>query len=292
MQRLSGEPPIRIDGAYLQGDSCWGSIFFEEQVRGQISKIESHGNTKGDGSRPHIFDGSAYGIDCPSVNIYREGDEKGSTGILSDAIGSRMRVNFIREPSSTNAGHGIDLRRSATISGRVTEQTGTSFDTSPSTGCLIRATAARYSIDVRSQLNTRNFNFEGGVDADPQADINIQSRNAATVGILNIQRLNSMALKAAKVSDDVSGTIRRNQDVKTVTVDASATGLQTVSINHNFIRAPLEREIQLTLSYNSGTSPTVVKPPYVVGANATSVEIQYEFSGGAAGSMSINMAIN
>lgn len=292
VQRITGEPAIRIDGDYIQGDSAWGCVYFDEQVRGQISKIETHANTKGDGSRPHIYDGSAYGIDCPSVNIYREGDEQGSTGLHSDSIGSRMRVNFIREGSSTNSGHGIDLRGSATISGRVTQQTGTSFDASPSTGCIVRATANRYSLDIRSQLNTRNFNFEGAADADPQADIKIQSRDAVSTGIVNIERLNSIALKSSRVSDDNAGTIRRNQDVKTVTVDASLTGLQTVSINHNFIRVPLEREIQLTLSYNSGTSPTVVKPPYVVGANATSVEIQYEFSGGAAGSMSINMAIN
>lgn len=292
IQRIVGEPAIRIDGDYIQGDSAWGCVYFDEQVRGQISKIETHGNTKGDGSRPHIYDGSAYGIDCPSVNIYREGDEKGSTGLYSDSIGSRMRVNFIREGSSTNSGHGIDLRGSATISGRVTQQTGTSFDTSPSTGCIVRATANRYSLDIRAQLNSRNFNFEGAADADPQADINIQSRDATSTGIINIERLNSIALKSASVSDDNSGTIRRNQDVKTVSVDASTTGLQTVSINHNFIRTPLEREIQLTLSYNSGTSPDVIRPPYVVGANATSVDIQYEFSGGAAGSMSINMAIN
>ncbi len=294
IDRLAGEPSVRIDANHMQGDSSWGNIEFGLNTRVQVNSIETHGIV-GDGVEPHIRDRAGFGVKCPDITCFRENNELGSTcyRLESTSIGSVLDINVVNDGGATNLGHGLDLRGfNFSVDHNISSQTGTSSDTSPSTGVIVRSSANRYALSGLAVLNTRNYNFEGGSNADLNTDINVRSRDAATAGFTGINRFSSIPFKQSKFTDEVAGVFKRNFDVQTVAVDASTITLQSVVIPHKFLRTPLESEIQLTLSYNTGSSPDVIKPPYVVGANATDVTVQYEFAGGAVGNMSINMSIN
>ena len=87
---------------------------------------------------------------------------------------------------------------------------------------------------------------------------------------------------------------RRNKALLSLAVDFSVTGLQKLSIPYGdfLVRDPLETEVRLEISYDTGTLPGVARLA-VININTVNKKIDFmvEFTGGAAGTGKINAFI-
>jgi hypothetical protein len=286
---------LRVDADYIQADSSFGNLYIGKKVLGQIDKIQTH-SIEGDGSEPHISWNSEAGITCPNVRIVSRGDEHGATGLHMGSTSTDNRINILiesRDSGLANIGHGIIMDGTYNfIEHSVGERDGTAFDTTPATGVIVRDNAAVYGLVGVAKFCNRNYDLQGAVNFDEVLqEVNIASARGIMDGIVNPKRFSDRLNQQVTMSDnDNTSVFKRNKTVATAVADSSLTTTQNFVIPHELLFTPNTEVFQTTISYNSGSFPTVVRPPYVTNVSATTVTVSVLFSGGNAGSTSINIS--
>jgi hypothetical protein len=302
VKRQSGDPAIRLRGNYLMGESSYGCVYIDANVRGNVNLIETHNNYRGPttggaysgsaGLNPHVSCNSDLGF-IAKIDCYRENDEQGSDGVYLSGTSLDIHSSVFAYASSF-AGGGKGLVNdcaSSKITARIAAKSGAG---TLDYGYEESSVAANNSVEIISSLCDVNVSFLGGTGSDSGSMYTIKTRSAGTTEINNIARLAQEPYLQANILTDDGTYKRRNKFIASVAVNFATTGLQTLSIPYgNFlVRDPLEDEIQLTVSYDTGTFAPIARLA-VSNIDTVSKEVDcfIECTGGATGTGKINLRI-
>lgn len=299
ISRKAGDPPVRLRANYLMGENSYGNIFIGVYVRYAIALLETHNNTRGPtvagpysgsaGLNPHFYCISELGGSVDVHDCWRDGDEKGSTGVVLEGVSNSVNSTiYAYSGTFTGGGVGFNNKASASrIKARIISKSG--VDTL-STGYIEDSASLNNVLDVFASSCTTNISLLGGVGADTGTIYKLYSKSAGTTGISNPNRLASVPYLQADIIDDTGGTKKRNKYQGSFVIDASLTTAQTCTFTHNLLRTPAEYEVMLTTSYDSGSIPTI-EWMSVIGCSSTTITAQIKLAAGGSGVMRVNARV-
>lgn len=303
ISRKAGDPVVRFRANYLMGENGYGNVFIGANVRYAISLLETHNNTRGPttggaysgdaGANPHFYNISTLGGSVSKLDIWRDGDENGSTGVLLKGLSHDINANiYAYSGTFTGGGDGFNNKASASnLKANIISKAG--VDTL-SIGYIEDSTALDNNLDVYASFCDVNISLLGAAGADTGSFYKLKAKSAGTTNISNLARLAGIPYSQAVIMTDDGVYKRRNKALLSLAVNFSVTGLQTLSIPYgNFlVRDPLETEVRLEVSYDTGTLPGVARLA-VINIDTVNKEIDFmvEFTGGAAGTGKINAFI-
>ncbi|HBY3954630.1 TPA: hypothetical protein MIT52_08335 [Klebsiella quasipneumoniae] len=303
ISRKAGDPVVRFRANYLMGENGYGNVFIGANVRYAISLLETHNNTRGPttggaysgdaGANPHFYNISTLGGSVSKLDIWRDGDENGSTGVLLKGLSHDINANiYAYSGTFTGGGDGFNNKASTSnLKAHIISKAG--VDTL-SIGYIEDSTALDNNLDVYASFCDVNISLLGAAGADTGSFYKLKAKSAGTTNISNLARLAGIPYSQAVIMTDDGVYKRRNKALLSLAVDFSVTGLQMLSIPYgNFlVRDPLETEVRLEVSYDAGTLPGVARLA-VINIDTVNKEIDFmvEFTGGAAGTGKINAFI-
>lgn len=302
VQRKAGDAPVRLRASYLMGENAYGGIYIGPDVRYQISLLETHTNRRGPSSagpyaaqagvNPHVEIDSTLGGGA-KIDIFREGDERACDGLYVSGFEHSIDVQvFALTVDFTGGGKGVVNNA---ISSRIKADIVSKEDTNRLTiGYEETSIAASNDLDIRTKFCNTNINFLGGAGSDTGTKYKLNSERAATSGINNLARLSSATYLSSEIHAYDGTSRRRNKWQSAVSVDFSVTGLQTLSIPYGaaLVRDPMENEVQLTVSYDTGTLPPIVKLAVInIDTVNKEIDVGFECTGGATGAGKINVRV-
>lgn len=301
VKRVVGNPAIRLRAKFLMGESSYGGIFLDANVRYQIAMLETHNNFRGPvvggpytasaGVNPHVEITSTLGGKVSNLDIYRDSQENGCTGLVTS--GTSIEVEGSIWAYATGfLGGGKGAVNSSVASSLKLNIVSKSGAATLSVGFEEASTTTNNILDIRASSCATNISLLGGVNADTGTTYKLHSRSASVTGISNVARLDSIPYLTASIFDDDGVTKRRNkfQGTGNTTIDASLTTTQTITFTHNLVRTPLESEVTTSVSYDSGTIPTI-EWMSVIGCNTTTITVQIKLAAGGSGVMRLNARV-
>lgn len=301
VKRQAGDPAVRLYGKYLMGENAYGGVFIDSNVKGKINFIETHNNSRGPttGGAYSASAGLNAHFDCQSdlgfvaeVVSERLNDEQGSTAW--DLSGINLDINGqIKAFDTSFAGGGIGVKNDCAASAIKALIASKSGAETLDKGFENASTETNNDLDISANSCDVNIDLLGGAGADTGTRYKMRTRSAGTTEINNLARLGQEPYLAADIITD-DGNKRRNKFIGSVAVDFSITGLQTLSIPYGnwLVRDPLEDEVRITLSYDTGTMPPVTKFAVSnIDTVSKEIDVFIEVTGGAAGTGKINAKV-
>lgn len=297
IERLPGKPAIRFRGEYVMGENSYGGVYIGQNVRYNISLLETHNNVRGPsvggpysaqaGANPHVKIDSTLGGNA-KIDVWRDGQENGSAGVVLNGSTHNIQAD-VYGYSGNYLGGGKGVVDNSFASKVVANVFGKSTN-SISIGFEHTSTAAQSDLDVTVNACNTNVSLLGGAGADNGTRYRIKSRNANTTGISGITRPASIPYLQGDFMDESGGVIKRNKFVGEQTIDFGLTTIQAVTFTHNLLRQPLESEVVLGLTYDSGIVPTVDWMA-VISTSATTITAQVKFAAGGSGAGKISCRV-
>lgn len=279
-----GTTVTRVKATYLMAETTFGGVQINDNVRLQCALLDVHDNDGGDGSNPFLQNNSTEPVTISNVEMRRGGDDNGSTFIESN--GNRLRITDGNLMGQGNPGHGVvDSGANNSIKCEANSCVGTAYDATDSVGHWVKAAASRHTADVFTVGCTIGQKYGTGAGI---AHYQGTDRGSATP----FDNFNAAgtALRNAIDLFDSSNNLRNHTKVSIQDIDASVTGFQTFSVNHNLLWQPTRYEVQATLVYESGTSPGIARA-MVTNVSATQITFGVECTGGAAGEIGVNLTV-
>lgn len=271
---------VRLRFQYLMGESNYGNIYFGDRVRYSGNLLESHANIWGDGANEHILIESTQGGAISNIDIYRDSNEHGSTGIKVDGSPLAATIKFNFSGSWDLTGHGCDIQgfgheiHIVSLSGGA----GLAKDGTESTGIIFRDIFDNSVVSASIRAYNHGVRFEGSV-SNSQLRLNV--RDSVAVGfngyafLQEYTRLDSSLIEQNTAS---SGLTKRSKFKGQVEVDNTLSTQQIVSIAHNLIGTPLKRDVQLTSYFNTGSLP-VIQRLWTNDVDATTIDVGFKGDG-------------
>ncbi|WP_223518272.1 hypothetical protein [Pseudomonas sp. BF-R-21] len=286
-----GKPAVRFGAESVMSENCFGNYYFGSQVRYQIGVMESHNNTGGDGTRPHIDMASALGGTAPNVKIKKEAgylSEYASDCVRLTGVKHKMKI-FIDTTTGQTAGRGVlcssplsDIEVHASAMAGVPQSGG-----SLSYVAEVTSTFTGSKLKVVAQLCDGGINFSSSPSGDYGSDFELVSDRCTTplAGVSALQRRQTGKLSVTH--QPVSGVPQRNAQVAITSVNLTSTLLQTLAIGHGLVAAPLIHNCQLYLTPTAGSVMPDLLQLYVTTVDATSATVQVKFGAGGTGTASL-----
>lgn len=299
VQRQVGNPAIRLRANFLMGESSYGGVFIDANVRYQIALLETHNNFRGPtvggpypasaGINPHVNITSSLGGKISNLDIYRDATENGCTGLAVSGVSHDITGN-VWAFATGFLGGGKGVVNSAVASKLSLNVSSKSGASTLSVGFEEASTSTNNILDISVNSCATNISLLGSVDADNGTSYKLRSRSASVTGISNPGRMSSIPYLMSEIYDDDGVTKRRNKFQGSVAIDASLSTVQTAVFTHNLIRTPLEFEVTPSVSYDSGTIPTI-EWMSVIGCNTTTITVQIKLAAGGSGVMRVNARV-
>lgn len=298
VDRKAGDPPVRLRAKYLMGESSFGGIYFGENVRYQVGIFETHNNVGGPsttglysasaGKNPHAKIKSNFGGKVSNLDIWRDGDEKGSTGLDLSGVSNWVEGNvFAYSANFSGGGKGaINSSGSSTVKVKVysgtTNRLGVGYEES--------ADARANDLDIYASNCEVNISLLGANYSENGTSYKIKSVNHNAAGISGISRIGYNTYRNSDIQEITPSGVKYSTFVGSQVVDLGSTSIQSVTFTHNLVRTPEEREVALTLSYDTGAIPPI-RWFSTISTSPTTIIAQIQFEGGGNGSGRLNCRV-
>ncbi|HAS3166388.1 TPA: hypothetical protein I6Z04_000102 [Vibrio cholerae] len=298
VDRQAGNPPVRLRAKYLMGENSFGGVYLGENVRYQVGIFETHNNVGGPsnagaysalaGKNPHAKIRSNLGGKVSNLDIWRDGDEKGSNGLELSGVSNWIEGNvFAYSANFSGGGKGaINSSGSSTVKVKVysgtTNRLGVGYEES--------ADARANDLDIYASNCDVNISLLGADYSENGTSYKLKSVNHNVTAISGINRIGYNTYRNSDIQEITPSGVKYSTFVGSQVVDLGSTSIQSVTFTHNLVRTPEEREVALTLSYDTGSIPPI-RWFSTISTSPTTIIAQIQFEGGGNGSGRLNCRV-
>ncbi|KAI2689535.1 hypothetical protein [Pseudomonas sp. TNT3] len=290
----AGKPAVRFNANHVMSENCFGNIYIGPDVHYQISTIDSHNNTGGDGSRPHLHVSSTVGGVCNNIKIKKEASylsEYGCDAAIVNGAKHNLKI-FIDTTTGQQRGRGVLCSsRISDIEVHASGMKGMAYS-----GCSVSYAAEVTSQFTGSKLKVIAQLCEGGINfssspnsGDYGSEFEIISDECTTPinGLSSLSSRQTRFVRATHLTG--SGPSLRSEYSSFVAVNLDSTEIQSLELEHGLIAAPKLENCRPYLTGNSGMPYTMpnIEQMYVCATDSKTVTVKVKFAVGGTGSASL-----
>ncbi|WP_353742570.1 hypothetical protein WHX55_10975 [Pseudomonas fluorescens] len=287
-----GRPSVRFNAEYIMGENSFGNIYIGSSVRYQIGMMDSHNNTGGDGTRPHVTIAAAFGGVCENVKIKREAgylSEHASDAAVVTGVKQKLKFH-IETTAGQTAGRGVVC--AAPLSD--IEVVGTAMQGTTilgSASCVAEVTSAftASTLKVHAQLCDVGINFVSlPSSGDYSSTFDLVSDRCTTpvIGLSSMSRRQARMFNITHVPVG-GGTTQRSESVSINNINLTSTLVQTLVVAHGLVGTPPAINCTVNLVPNAGSTMGDIAQRYVESTDANNITVKIRFSTAGTGTATL-----